>query len=344
MMKYIWLHSVRTYLRLGLFCYYRRFKVVNTHHVPKDKPVLFLANHQNALIDPLLIATKSGRFSYFLTRASVFKKPLVSKLLHSLQMLPVYRIRDGWSTISNNNSIFSKCTELLHQKKAIVIFPEGSHHINRTVRPLSKGFTRIVFETLEKYPDTDLQLIPVGINFKKSESFEDSTTLYFGKPLVAKDYLLKDRNEATNSLKRDVQAAISKLTTHIPIEGYSETFKKLKEHHVDFLNPEATNHCIETNFEDCQERSKPRENILKTVLKYLLLANFIVPFIVWRKRIKPKIKEIEFRATFRFAIYITLFPLWLLCMTVILGSVFDWSIALSYFGIVSLLSLYYAKG
>lgn len=342
-MKSLWLHSVRTYLRIGLFCYYKSFKVFNTHNVPKDKPVLFLANHQNALIDPLLIATKSTRFSYFLTRASVFKRPMVSKLLHSLQMLPVYRIRDGWNNLSNNKSIFSTCVEQIHKNKAIVIFPEGSHHINRTVRQLSKGFTRIVFETLETYPESDLQLIPVGINFIKSEDFGDSTAVFFGKPIAAKDYIIEDRNEAVVALKRDVQKAISELTTHIPAENYSETLERLEQHHPDYLNPQETNKCISSNFGECTTHSKPRKNVLKPIAKYLLVLNFLFPFIIWRTLLKPKIKEIEFMATFRFAIYITLFPIWFFAVVFTLGLLLGWQLAAFYALLVTVLALFYVK-
>jgi 1-acyl-sn-glycerol-3-phosphate acyltransferase len=312
-------------------------------NIPIDKPVLFLANHQNALIDPLLIATKSGRFSYFLTRASVFKKPIISKLLHSLQMLPVYRIRDGWSKLSNNNSIFSTCVEQLHKKKAITIFPEGSHHINRTVRPLSKGFTRIVFETLETHPECDLQLVPVGINFKKSEDFVDSTAVYFGQPIAAMDYILKDRSEAVVALKKDVEKAISELTTHIPAENYAETLKRLEGYNPDFLNPVATNKCIASNFEDCPTHSKPRKNVLKPLIKYLLLLNFLPPFLIWRTLVKPRIKEIEFMATFRFAIYITLFPIWFFVIVLALGFLFGWQLTACYALLVTVLAFYYVK-
>ena len=49
--------------------------------MPKNEPILFLGNHQNALLDPLLLAITSGRYTHFLTRAQVFKKTLVSKIL-----------------------------------------------------------------------------------------------------------------------------------------------------------------------------------------------------------------------------------------------------------------------
>jgi len=134
-MKKLWLHSIKLYIQLGLFFYYKNIKVYNIENVPKNKPVLLLSNHQNALLDALLIAVKCGRFTYFLSRASIFKKSFISTILNSLQMLPVYRIRDGWNTISNNTAIFESCSELLNNNEAIVIFPEGNHNLNRTVRP-----------------------------------------------------------------------------------------------------------------------------------------------------------------------------------------------------------------
>jgi 1-acyl-sn-glycerol-3-phosphate acyltransferase len=317
--------------------------VYHVENIPKNKPVLFLSNHQNALIDPLLIATKSGRFCYFLTRASVFNKPIVDKILRSLQMLPVYRIRDGWSTVSNNNSIFSSCTDILKQNKAVTIFPEGNHHLNRTVRPLSKGFTRIVFETLEKYPELDLQIIPVGVNYIKADDFVDSTAVFFGKPIAAKNYLLNDRNQAVIALKEDVHQEISKLTTHIPSENYEENLAKLMENNVDFLNPEAVNQCVSSNFESCQKQTKSKTSFLKTGIKYILLANFVLPFLLWKNYVKPKIKEIEFVATFRFAVYITLFPIWFIIVIFALSIFLGWQIALIYALVVSVLALFYVK-
>lgn len=342
-MNLLILHFFRTYIRIGLFCYYKSFKVYDIENVPKDKPVLFLSNHQNALIDPLLIATKSGRFSYFLTRASVFNKPIISKFLHTLHLLPVYRVRDGWSSISNNNSIFKKCTDLLNENNAIVIFPEGNHHINRTVRPLSKGFTRIVFETLERYPEADLQIIPVGLNYAKAENFVDSTSVYFGKPISVKKYLSKDKHEAISSLKKDVFEALTALTTHIPSENYNETLRELESRNVDFLNPETVNSCIASNFEICVKPEKVKTSFFRRLVKKILIANFFLPFWVWRSLVKPKIKEVEFIATFRFAVYITIFPIWFFVILTMLIVLFGWQLALCYAVGVSVMALYYVK-
>ena len=342
-MKQIWLHSVRFYIRLGLFFYFKEIKVVNAKYISKEKPVLFLSNHQNALLDALLIAVRCGRFSYFLTRASVFKNPIVSKLLKSLRMLPVYRIRDGWSTITNNHPIFNSCTDLLHQNEAIVIFPEGNHSLNRTVRTLSKGFTRIVFDTLEKYPDTDLQLIPVGLNFVKAEKFADSAAMYFGNPINAKDYILEDRNKSIVKLKQDIHKSIGQLTTDINDSTYDDTLQKLVDLNVNFLNPEAVNNCIANGFKDCDSQKRKRFLRLKSILKGLLILNLVLPYAIWKFLLQPKIKEVEFTATFRFAVAITLVPIYLLIICLVLVSVFTLTIGLSYVLFVLILALLAVK-
>lgn len=342
-MKFIWLYSVRLYLSIGMFFYFRRIKIYNIENVSKNKPVLLLSNHQNALLDALLIATKCGRFSYFLTRAAVFKKSFVSKILKSLQMLPVYRIRDGWSTITNNNAIFETCSELLNKGEAIVIFPEGSHNLKRTVRPLSKGFTRIVFDTLEKYPETDLQLIPVGLNFENAEKFPDSTSIFFGEPIDAKDFSFEDKKQNVVHLKTKIQSEISKLTTHIPQDNYDNILTKLNEVHVDFLNPVAVNNCIANSFKSCETNQKPKLKGIRLFFKILLILNILIPFLIWKFVIKPKIDEVEFVSTFRFTVAITLVPFYLLVVVLLLGSSFGYQIAVLYLFSVLIISLLAVK-
>lgn len=326
-----------------MFFYFKRIEVHGVENVPKNKPILLLSNHQNALLDALLIATKCGRFSYFLTRAGVFKSTLISKILKSLRMLPVYRIRDGWGNLANNKAIFSSCVELFNKNEAIVIFPEGSHNLKRTVRPLSKGFTRIIFETLDTHPNIDLQLVPVGLNFLNAERFSDSTALYFGNPISAKKFLSDDRNKDVIALKTVMQSEISKLTAHIPTENYDKTLQKLEKFNVNFLKPEAVNKSIATNFEFYESRKKDSFSVVKKIFKLVLIIQLIVPYLIWKLIAKPKIKEKEFTSTFRFAIAITIVPLWLLIIALILAYNFGWLIALCFFTSVLLLTLLAVK-
>ena len=311
--------------------------------MPSNKPVLFLCNHQNALLDALLIATQYDRFSYFLTRAGVFKRPFVSKLLHSLQMLPVYRVRDGWNNISNNNSIFNSCSELLRKGEVVVIFPEGGHNLMRSVRPLSKGFTRIVFDTLEKYPETDLQIVPIGLNFKKAERFPDSVSLFFGESLSAHDFISESRHGAVKDLKSRIHSEISRLTTNIPLSSYDQDLEKLEALNVNFLNPQEVNNCIKNNFVGCKGKLKSNLKLLKLFFKGLFILNTFIPYFVWKCIAQPKIKEIEFTSTFRFAIAVTLIPFYLLIVIVVITMLLSFKIALMYLLFVLVLALLTSK-
>ncbi|MDZ7613592.1 MAG: hypothetical protein U5K51_07775 [Flavobacteriaceae bacterium] len=80
--------------------------------------------------------------------------------------------------------------EQLNKKLALLIFAEGSHSLQRKVRPLSKGFTRVVFGALEKNPELEIDIIPVGINYTEPTRFGSSVAIFYGKPINANTYWL----------------------------------------------------------------------------------------------------------------------------------------------------------
>ena len=100
-MKNIWYNFIRSYIKLGLFFYTKKIKVVGKKNIPKKGAVLFAVNHPNGLLDPLLVTTTATRNTHYLVRAAVFKKPLVKKFLATLNLMPIYRIRDGVKELFN---------------------------------------------------------------------------------------------------------------------------------------------------------------------------------------------------------------------------------------------------
>lgn len=341
-MNKIGLHIIRVYIQLGLFFYYNKIIVKGQSSLPKNQPILFLSNHQNGLLDALLIATKTGRFSYFLTRAAVFKKPLVSWFLHSLNMRPVYRVRDGWKTITKNKSVFSNTVHLLHANNAVTIFPEGNHNLERRVRPLSKGFTRIILEFRLLYPNQAIQLIPIGLNYQDPKTMGSNVSVYFGEAIASKSYNHLNDFEATNRIKQDVFQSLTNLTTQIPLANYYTTLDSLNKLKVDFTNPKSVNDCILSQFKNCQTQAV-KQSSLKVILKPIIYLLLCLPIFIWRHYIKPKIKEVEFLSTFRFAISITLVPLWLLLIVAIVWFAFGFAPSLMFILTSLLLILIYNK-
>ena len=100
-------------------------------------PFFIFPNHQNALLDPLLVGTTANQSIHSLTRSDVFGGPL-QWFLDAMQTLPVYRIRDGYSQLKNNDEVFERCYEILGQKKHMMMFSEGRHHEEHYLLPFLK--------------------------------------------------------------------------------------------------------------------------------------------------------------------------------------------------------------
>ena len=332
-MKEIWYQFMRKIVHIGLIFYFKKIKLYGTENIPKKGPILFVSNHPNALIDPLIIKTGIVKDLYVLTRAGVFKNNFISKLFDSFKMIPIYRKRDGLSTISKNEAVFDRCFDILNDQKSILIFPEGSHSLLRKVRPLSKGFTRIIFGAFEKYPDLEVQIIPIGLNYSSPTKYPDSATIHFGKPIIAKNYYNpNDLFSSIDSLKNTVNDSMIALTTHIEgnHEAYEKTLEKLIALKADFTDPYITKNLLKEIDTISIETKNQKSKNSKNLLYYLVFINSILPWLFWNKA-KKSIKEGEFISTFRFAIGASLFPLAYIIQSFIVYAIFDKTVAIIYF-------------
>lgn len=305
---------LKLYVKIGLFCYFKKIKVVGLGNIPKDKPILFLANHQNALIDALIIVMNVGVAPFFLARSDVFKKPLIAKFLRYLQMIPIYRIRDGRETLKNNPAIFSKCGRLLSERKALMLFPEGNHGIQRRVRwPMRKGFVKMIFSSLENDPNLDIRIVPVGLNYLRAESFPDSVAMYIGEDISVQACFDPKNLPATEALlKNEVYKRLKQLTTHIEDEGtYDNVVVQLNNRNVDYLDPISVNNAIQEIDVTFQETPIQKKTPWYSyVLKFVFtLVNFPI-LVLWNKKLKSRDMDIEFRSTMRFALGVLLFPIY----------------------------------
>jgi 1-acyl-sn-glycerol-3-phosphate acyltransferase len=320
-LKRIWYNIVKIYISTGLFFFHKKIIVNGLNNIPRKGAVLFVSNHKNALIDPLLIATSATRNIHFLTRASAFKIKFVKWLLSTVNMIPIYRMRDGKETLTKNEEIFSKCYDILNEKKSLLIFPEGTHDIKRWVRPLSKGFTRIALGALTQSPELELHIVPIGLNYTEATLFGESVSVYYGKPILVNTYYnMKDINTSTLELKNIVHKKMKELTTHIEVENYDETITKLGN--ADFLNPIKINENLkDLSILDSDIAATKKPTILWRALKIVVAANSFLPILIY-KFIEPNIKEIEFISTTKFAIGITAFPLFYFLQSLVVANFF----------------------
>ncbi len=331
-MRNFWYKTVRIYVKIGLFFLFKKVSVYGKENIPKKGAVIFIGNHQNALIDALLIPTTNSRDIHFLTRASAFKIGIVSQILQSLKMIPVFRIRDGIRTMEKNVEVFEQCIEILKQERGIQIFAEGDHHLERRIRPFKKGFARIVLGALQKYSDLAIYIVPVGINYDSHLNFPSSASIYYGKPILANQFIdLKNPDLKFTEITSQVSNALKNLTLHIEDSAnYDEIIAKLEALNINYLDPFEANKLVE-NIE-----SYPSEEIVKkekinwfAPIHFLAKLNSIFPLLIW-KYVKQNIKDLVFTNTYRFALITTLFPLFYLIQTALVYYFFNIKFAIIY--------------
>ncbi|PQJ23040.1 lysophospholipid acyltransferase family protein [Tenacibaculum sp. SG-28] len=330
----------KLFIKTGLFFYTKKIKVTVQQPIPKDGAIVFAANHPNGLIDPLVIATSISRKTNFLVRAGVFNNKIVSSFFDILGMMPVYRIRDGIQQLSKNQAIFNKCEKLLKKNEAILIFPEGSHNKKRTIRPLSKGFTRIIHQTLEHNPETKIYVIPIGITYQNPSEYPLKLAVNIGTPICANSSYEQDQFTSVKYLKSEVSKQLEGLTVHIKDdENYSSIVQSLNKAQVDYTEVSAVNQMIQQK--ETVLPKKIKSNYFKPLL-FLLIINGIIPYIIW-KRIAKKINEFEFIDTFRFGSNLILYPTFLLIQTGIICYFLNSQIAWYYSILSVVLVMLYSK-
>lgn len=339
--KKIWYQSVKVFLKISLNFYAKKIKISGRENIPKKGAVLFAINHPNALMDPLFVTTFNPRENHFLVRADVFKKPLIKKALSSLNLMPIYRIRDGIKQLSNNDEVFEKCFNILKNKETLIIFPQGGHSRDRNIKPLSKGFTRIVFGALEQNPDLEIAVIPVGITYQNSSSYPCKVAVNFGKVIDSRAiFNANEKPKAINILKAAVSSQLQKLTVHIPDdENYQPVLSKLNKANVDFTEVAQVNKMIAENSFPKPVKKPP--NLLK-ILFYIVLLNGIFPYLIWKK-MKKNIREIEFVDTMRYAVNVIAFPIFYLLQALLISFFFGWKIAVCYWIASYLVIFVYTK-
>jgi hypothetical protein len=172
-------------------------------------------------MDPVVIAVKLTKPTYYLVRADVFKKKLIAKIFYSINMLPIYRERDGVDTVQANEKVFNTCYEILSKNRPIIIFPEGNHGNLKNLRPLKKGFARIALGAEEKYgKEIDVQIVPVGLNYSNHHNMGAELLINFGQPIDASEWLKEGTGLDINSTTQYLQKEMSNLIIDIQKKEY----------------------------------------------------------------------------------------------------------------------------
>jgi 1-acyl-sn-glycerol-3-phosphate acyltransferase len=225
---------LQRYARLCFRIYYRKIEVVNRHNIPLNEPIILAPNHQNALMDAMVLVCNMPFQSVFLARADIFKGKRLIRFLTFANIMPIYRMRDGIENVKRNDAVFEKTLQVLHNKNnPLGLFAEGNHGDKRRLRQLVKGLFRIAFLAQEKYDtESGVKIIPIGIDYGHYRNFRSTLFVNIGEPIEVSDFYGVYRDNpvmAINQLKEAFAAALSKQMIDIQTDEYYDLYMYLRE-------------------------------------------------------------------------------------------------------------------
>lgn len=195
---------------------YRRIEVRGAEHVPAEGPVIFVANHGNSLVDPLLLVALLPRRVRFLAKSTLWKNPLLLPFLRGFDAIPVYRQQDAVDT-SRNQETFARCHQELAAGAAVALFPEGISHDEPALQPLKTGAARIALGAEAEHGPLGVRIVPVGLTFEEKGRFRSRALLVIGEAIdPAPELALTDAREAARALTDRIDAGLRRVTLNFP--------------------------------------------------------------------------------------------------------------------------------
>ncbi len=168
--------------------FYCRKIIINKRNLLYQKgPLLIAANHPNSFLDAIILATLFKNPIHSLARGDAFASKLITKILESFNMLPVYRVSEGVENLENNYDTFKACQDIFANNGIVLIFSEGRCVNEWHLRPLKKGTARLALEAWKN--DVSLKVLPLGINYSSFRKFGKTLSLNFG------DFITKEEME-----------------------------------------------------------------------------------------------------------------------------------------------------
>jgi len=224
---------LKQYVRFIDWIIHKKTILIGKENIPKNKPILFAPNHQNALSDPMAILLHTRFQPVWLARADIFKKGIITLILRFLKIMPVYRLRDGKEQLAKNDKTFADSIKVLQNNFALALFPEAAHSAKRQMLAHKKAVPRIVFMAEEKATENlDIHIVPVGIYYSSYWKFNRTVIVNFGRAIRVNNFLEEyeiNSNSATLALRDSIYEAIDRLTINIKSKKHYSDFELIRE-------------------------------------------------------------------------------------------------------------------
>jgi 1-acyl-sn-glycerol-3-phosphate acyltransferase len=198
--------------------YYPARVVEGRERIPAGKPLVFVLNHPNGLLDPMVLRVATGWPARFLAKSTLFRNPISRLAMEAFGSIPVYRAHEAGARAgdaSRNDATFARCRAELAAGGAMALFPEGVSHSDPQLRPLKTGAARIALSAEAEHDGKlGVVIVPVGLYYERKALFRSSVLLVVGEPLAVAPRLpdyRRDERQAVTALTETIDARLDEV-------------------------------------------------------------------------------------------------------------------------------------
>jgi len=194
---------------VALHWFYRDIRITGRERIPIRAPLLIAANHQNALVDSLIVAWVVPRRIAMTAKATLTEHPLIALLFRILGVVPLRRVSDeagkasgGLPDRSRNTEAFREILSLLEQHRAVLIFPEGKSHNEVGLEPLKTGLARLALQARDERSIKGVTILPLGLIFEDKGAPGTVVGARVGEPIEMDSWPTTDHVALTEEIAR----------------------------------------------------------------------------------------------------------------------------------------------
>ncbi|MBW4675313.1 MAG: 1-acyl-sn-glycerol-3-phosphate acyltransferase [Desmonostoc geniculatum HA4340-LM1] len=202
--------------------FFGRIRITGQKNIPTTGPVIFAPTHR-ARWDGLLIP-------YAVANCMTAKDLRFMVTIDECQGLQGWFVRrlGGFPVNTRHPSIGSlrHGVELLKQRKAVVIFPEGNIYRHGQA-PLKPGIARLALTAESSDRSLGVKVIPISINYSQPyPNWGTDVSIHIGCPIRVKDYIRGSIKQDAKSLTADLAKVLQQLS-HQETEITNHTFAEI---------------------------------------------------------------------------------------------------------------------
>jgi 1-acyl-sn-glycerol-3-phosphate acyltransferase len=198
---------------VALHWFYRDIRIAGRERIPTGVPLLIAANHQNALVDSLIVAWVMPRRIAMTAKATLTQNPLIALLFRIVGVVPLRRVSDearkanGASPDrSRNAEAFREILNLLEHRQAVLIFPEGKSHNEVGLEPLKTGLARLALRARDERSIKGVTILPLGLIFEDKGVPGTAIGALVGEPIEMDSWPTTDHVGLTEEIARRLRS------------------------------------------------------------------------------------------------------------------------------------------